>query len=101
MSFLDDGTDEEVYEHSNRTVLDGNVMNMCLIVMEVKCGAIDADYSSCNGYYIIKFSLSPYALQADFSIDGKVIYYSEILCAPVSTSLLHQIMGVMISENMA
>ena len=56
MNFLYDGRDEEIYEHINLTVLDGNVINMYLINMERKYGAIDTDDSSCHGYYIIKFS---------------------------------------------
>ena len=55
MIFFDDETEEEYYEHMNRTILDGNVMNMSLIIMEGNYGAIDADDSSCHGYYIIKF----------------------------------------------
>ena len=43
--FLDDGTDEEIYEHINRTNIYGNLMNMSLIVLEGKYGAIgDDDY---------------------------------------------------------
>ena len=49
-------------------------MNMYLVFMEGKYGAIDIDDSSCYGYYIIKFSSSPFTPQSDFSIDGKVIY---------------------------
>ena len=41
--------------------------------MKGKYGAIYDDYSSCHGYCIIKFSSSPYSLQADFIIDGQVI----------------------------
>ena len=48
--------------------------------MKVKYGAIDTDHSSCHGYYIIRFSSSPYTLQADLSIDGQVISSGEILC---------------------
>ena len=55
-------------------------MNMSLIVMEVKYGAIDTDDSSCNGYYIIKFSSSPYTLQSDLNIDGKVISSGGMVC---------------------
>ena len=54
-------------------------MNMYLIIMEVKCGAIDADDSSCHFYYINKFSLSPYNLQSDLSIDSQVIYPDELI----------------------
>ena len=45
MNFLDDGTDEEYYEKINRTILDGNVMNVSLIFIEGKYGAIDTDDS--------------------------------------------------------
>ena len=63
MVFLDDGTDEEYYKNINRTILDGNVMNMYLVIMEGKFGAIDTDDSSCHGYYTIKFSSMSYTLQ--------------------------------------
>ena len=55
-------------------------MNMYLIILEVKYGAIDTDDFLCNGYYIIAFSSSPYTLQADSSIDGQVISSGEMLC---------------------
>ena len=56
ISFLDDRTDGEYYKNINRNILDGNLMNMALIIMEVKHGAIDTDDSSYHGCYIIKFS---------------------------------------------
>ena len=77
---LDDGTDEEIYEHINQTIIDGNVMNMSLIITEGKYGAIDADDYSCLGYFIIKFSSSPYTLQSDLSIYGQVISSVEKVC---------------------
>ena len=49
------------------------MMNISLIVMEGKNGSIDTEDSLCHGYYIIKFSSSPYTLQSDSSIDGQVI----------------------------
>ena len=63
MNFVDYGTDEEYYKHTNRNIIDGNVINMSLVVMEGNYGAIDADDSSLHGYYIIKFSSCPYTLQ--------------------------------------
>ena len=48
MIFLDDGTDEEYYKNINLTILDGNVVNVSLIIMEVKYGAIDTYNSSCH-----------------------------------------------------
>ena len=48
-------------------------MNMSLIIMGGKYGAIDNDNSSCHGYYIIKFYSLPYTLQTDLSIYGQVI----------------------------
>ena len=55
-------------------------MNMSLITMGGKYGAIDTDDSSCHGYYIIKFFSYPYTLQADLIIDGKVISSDEMVC---------------------
>ena len=48
--------------------------------MEGRYGAIDADDSSCHGYYIIKISSSPYTLQSDLIIDGQVISSGEMVC---------------------
>ena len=47
--------------------------------MEGKYGAIDNDDYSCHGYYIIKFSSSPYTLQAELIIDGQVISSGEMV----------------------
>ena len=66
--FQYDGTDEEYYENINQTILDGNAMNISLIIMEEEYDAVDNDDSSCHGYYIINFSLSPYTLQAELII---------------------------------
>ena len=55
-------------------------MNMSLIITEGNYGAIDYDYYSFCGYYIIKcYSLS-YTLQAYFIIDGQVISSGEMVC---------------------
>ena len=60
-------------------ILDGNVMSTSLIILEGKYVAIDTDDSWCHGYYIIKFSASPYNLQVYLSIDGQVISSGEII----------------------
>ena len=73
MNFLDDGTDEETCERINWTIIDDDVMNMSCIIREVKYGDIYNDDSSCHGYYIIKFSSSPYSLQVDLIIYEKVV----------------------------
>ena len=80
MNFLDDVIDEEYYEDINQTILDGNVMNMSLICIEVEYGAINNNDSLCHGYYTIKFSSFPYNLQEDLSIDGQVISSGKIVC---------------------
>ena len=36
MVFKYDGTYEEIYQHINQMIIDGNVMNMYLIIMEEK-----------------------------------------------------------------
>ena len=64
----------------NRTILDVNVMNMSLIIMEVKYGETNTYDSLCHGYYIIKFSSYPYTPQVDLSIYGKFISSGEIVC---------------------
>ena len=48
--------------------------------MEGKYVAIDNDDSSCNGYYIIKFSSYKYTLKTYLSIYEEVIYSGEIVC---------------------
>ena len=63
MNIIDDGLDDEDYEFINKTILDGNVMNMFLIISKDKYDAIDADDNSCQDYYIIIFSTSTYTLQ--------------------------------------
>ena len=48
-------------------------MNVSLIIMEENYSDIDADDSTCHGYYNIIFSSSPYTLQADLSMGSQVI----------------------------
>ena len=48
--------------------------------MEVNYGAIDADDSSCHGYYIIKNKSYLYNLQSELSIDDQDIYSGEMVC---------------------
>ena len=76
--FLDDGIDGKYYKNINRNILDGNVMNISLIIMEGKYGAIDTDNYSCHGYYIIKFSSSTYTLQANLIIYVQVFHLEKL-----------------------
>ena len=55
-------------------------MNISLIIIEGNYGAIDADDFTCNGYYIIRNSLSLYTLQAELNVAGQVIYSGEMVC---------------------
>ena len=48
--------------------------------MKGKYDDIDNYDSSFHGYYIIKFSSSPYTLQEDLSIDRQVISSGEMVC---------------------
>ena len=89
-NFFNDGRDGEYYEHINRNILDGNVMNMSLIITEGNYGDIYSDYSTCHGNYIIKFSSSPYTLQTSLIIDGQVISFGEILCEEAYFSNQHE-----------
>ena len=54
-------------------------MNMYLVNMEGKYVAIYADDSICHGCYIINYSSSPYTLQEDLTIYGKVISSCEMV----------------------
>ena len=53
---------------------------MSSVNIEGKCGAINPDNSSCQGYYIIKFYSFSYTLKADLRIDGQVISSSAVVC---------------------
>ena len=55
MNFIDNGTGNVECKCMNGTILDGNVMNMSLIIIEVNYGAIDADDYTCHGYYVAIF----------------------------------------------
>ena len=72
MNFPDDGRDNYEYECINRTILDGNVVNMSLVITEGNYGDIEADDSTFHGYYIIRFYSSPYTHQAYLIIHGQV-----------------------------
>ena len=74
MNFLDDVKYNVVYECINQTILNGKVMSISLIKIEINYGAIDADNSTYHGYYTIRFYSSPYMLQADLNICGQFIY---------------------------
>ena len=67
------------YKFINQTIIDGDVINISVIVIELKYGDIDADDFTCHGYYIIKFSSSIYTPQADVSIDGQFISYYKMV----------------------
>ena len=55
-------------------------MDIPITTMKGKYVAIDADDSSCHGYYVINFSSSAYILQSNFSIDGQVVDSGEMVC---------------------
>ena len=73
MNCLDYIKDDVDYEFINIAIIDGNVVNMSLITSKGKYDAIDADHTSCHGYYIIIFSSPPYTLQEGLNIYGQVI----------------------------
>ena len=63
-------------------------MNMSLMIIEVNYGAIDADDSTCNGYYIIKAISSPYTLESDLIIDGQVVATELIIFQSISILII-------------
>ena len=48
--------------------------------MKVNDGDIYNDDYSLHGYYIIKFSSSPYTLQEDLIFNGQAIYSGGMVC---------------------
>ena len=56
-----------------------SITKTSIIIIEGKYGAIVTENSSCHGYYIIKFSSTPYTLQAYLSIYGLFISPGEIV----------------------
>ena len=75
MNFIDDGPDNVDYEFKYRTIIDGNVMNVSLIILKGNYCAVDAGDTSLQSYYIIIFTLDPYTLQEELNIDGQSIYF--------------------------
>ena len=55
-------------------------MNVSMIISKVNYDAIDADNTSCQSYYIIRFSSYPYRIQEDLNINEQVVYCGEIVC---------------------
>ena len=62
MNFQYGGTENVEYECNNITIIDGNAMDVYLVINEGNYGAIDADDSAWRGCYIIIFSSSPYTV---------------------------------------
>ena len=79
MNFFDGGTDEVEYEQVNRLITNFNFTNMSLIIYKRNLGDIDADDTSCHGYYMIQFSLSPYTFHEDLNMYRQVIYSDEMV----------------------
>ena len=63
MNYIYDGTVNMGYKFINQTIIDGDVINISVIVIELKYGAIDADDSTCHGYYINILFSSTYIIQ--------------------------------------
>ena len=51
-----------------------------MIITERNDVSFDDDNYTCHGYYIIRFSSSPYNLQSELIIEGQVISYGEMVC---------------------
>ena len=67
--------------------------------MKFNCVAIDVDDYKYHSYYIITFYFSPYTLQEELSIDGKVISSSEIVCEGTSFFQSVSILFIMFYKN--
>ena len=58
-------------------------MNASLINPKGNYGAIHYDNTSCQGYYIIRFSSPPCTLKEYLNIDGHVISSGEMACKEI------------------
>ena len=76
MNFLDGVTENVDYEFINRNIIGGFVMSIFFFITKVNYGSIDADDTSCHGFYIIRFSSYIYSLQVDKDVYVQVVSYS-------------------------
>ena len=58
----------------NKIVLGWIGENMVSLVQSGMYGAINTDYTTTNGFCVIKFFSESYKLQNNTTIDGQVIY---------------------------
>ena len=63
----------------HKVVLYGISDNMSAIFQNIKYGEINTADLITMGYYVVKFSSAPYALQYDKKVDKKAIESGEII----------------------
>ena len=80
MNCLGDGTGNVEHEFINRTIIDGNLTSVSLIITKGNYSFIDADNNSCHSYYTFRFYSSTYTPQSDLNIDGQVIFSDVMVC---------------------
>ena len=70
-----------------KTLIDGKLIIVSLIIVDGNYGYIYANDSTCHGYYIVRFSSYQYTLQVDLSIDGQVISSGSMVCEKTNFSI--------------
>ena len=61
----------------HQVVLDGISKNMASLVQLGMYGAINTDYTTINGFYVIQFVSDADTLQSNRKIDGKAVSDGE------------------------
>ena len=66
------------FDEIHKVVMDRISENMASLVQSGMYGAINKDYTTTNGLYVIQFLSEAYRLQNNAKIDGHVISASEL-----------------------
>ena len=69
----------EVFDEIHQVVFDGISKNMASLVQSGMYGAINTDYTTTNGFYVIQFFSDAYTLKNNTTIDGQVMYDGELV----------------------
>ena len=79
IQFTNKITANEDFDAVNKVVLDGISDNMSALVQNGKYGAINNEYPTTMGYYVVRFLSEPYTLQDEKKVDKKVMKSGELI----------------------
>ena len=67
----------ETFDEIHQVVLEGIIDNMASLVQSGVYVAINTDYTTTNGLYVIQFLSEAYTLQNNTTIDGQLIHQQK------------------------